>query len=170
TNSSALIMTPAQPNVAGSAFYANAVRTDGLTAGFNLNMSGGTGADGATFSFLDPARTSATGLGGAGSGLGFAGLSGVSVAFVTYPQNGINSTNFVAIMSSPTGAAPTVVASTTTVPDLRNGVHAVGITVVGTTINVAVDGNGVLSTAVPTLKPRTIVGFSAGTGSITDVH
>ena len=167
---SQVVLTPAAPKVAGTVLYATPVATDGLTASFNLSMTGGTGADGATFVLLDPAKAASTSVGAIGGGLGFAGLEGVAVSFVTYPQSGITSHNFVGIQTSTAGGKATFVASTTNVPDLRAAGRDVVVSVAGTTLTVSIDGVQVLQKSVPSLKPTALVGFGAGTGGATDVH
>jgi hypothetical protein len=169
-NGSSVVLTPAQNGVAGSALYARPVATDGLTASFTLSMNGGTGADGATFAILDPASATSAGLGGGGSGLGFGGLAGVAAEFITYPQGGVSSNNFVAVATSTAGGQPAFVATSTSVPDLRSGTHAVMVSVAGSTITISVDGTQILGTPVPSLPPSAIVGFTAATGGSNDVH
>ncbi|WP_051809027.1 lectin-like domain-containing protein [Actinoplanes subtropicus] len=161
---SRVVLTPAATSRAGTALYTDPVATDGLTASFTLSIGGGTGADGAALVLLDPAQASPTSVGEAGGGLGFAGLAGVAVSFVTYPHD------LLGIETGTAGGAPSVLASTTDVPDLRARSHDVVVSVGGTTISVAIDGTDVLSQAVPALQPTALVGFSAGTGSLTDVH
>jgi hypothetical protein len=168
-NAADVVLTPTSPSVAGSALYSQPVATNGLTASFTLTIGGGTGADGATFAMLDPSQP-ATSLGSAGGGLGFAGLAGVAVAFVTYPQSGINSFNFVGIMTGTAGGTPTFVASNTNIPDLRSGPRSVAIAVNGTTVTVSLDGQQVLNTTVAAVKPTATVGFTGGTGGRTDIH
>jgi Abnormal spindle-like microcephaly-assoc'd, ASPM-SPD-2-Hydin/PQQ-like domain len=167
---SRVVLTPAQAGLAGTALYSDPVATDQLSASFTLSMNGGTGADGAAFVLLDPAQATATSVGKTGGGLGFAGLAGVAVSFLTYPQAGINSKNYVGIETSTAGGAASFVASTTNVPDLRSGTHAARVTVSGKTVSLTVDGRQVLSAQVPSLQLTAIVGFSAGTGGSTDVH
>ena len=169
-NGAQVVLTPAQRNVAGSVLYSDAVKTDGLTASFTLSINGGTGADGATFALLDPTKANATSLGGLGGGLGFSGLAATAVTFVTYPQSGIDSNNFVGVATSTQGGTSTFVSTNTNVPDLRAKTHNVVVRVSGTTITVALDGAQVLNTQVPALTPTAIVGFTAGTGGSTDVH
>jgi hypothetical protein len=164
-----LVLTPAQMQKAGAALYSDPVITTGLTASFTTTINGGTGADGETFLMLDPG-TAPTSVGGAGSDLGFGGLAGVAVAFVTYPQSGVNSFNWVGIATSTVGGAPTFVASNTNIPDLRGGSHNAVVRVAGTTVTVSIDSTQVLSAQVPALKPSALVGFSASTGGSTDVH
>jgi hypothetical protein len=164
------VLTPAQVSLAGSVLYSDPVPTNGLTASFALTTNGGTGADGTTFALLDAAKQSATSLGPVGAGLGFAGLAGVAVAFVTYPQNGIDSHNFVAILTSTAGGPATVVSSTTNVPNLRTAPRQVTLGVSGTTLTVSVDSKRVLTATVPSVPKSAIVGFTASTGASTDVH
>ncbi|HEY1486940.1 MAG TPA: choice-of-anchor D domain-containing protein [Micromonosporaceae bacterium] len=168
-NGATAVLTPAATNAAGSMLYAEPVRTDGLRATFDLRMSGGTGADGATFDLVDPAQGAAA-LGGGGSGLGFGGLGGVAVAFVTYPQNGIASNNFAGIMTGTAGGTPAFVATNTSIADLRTGSHAVGVTISGSVVTVTLDGKQILRSTVPALGRTALVGYSAGTGAATDVH
>ena len=167
---STVVLTPAQNGVAGSALYARPVQTDGLTASFDLSMNGGTGADGATLALLDPTSATAASLGGAGSGLGFGGLAGVAAEFVTYPQNGVSSNNFLAVATSTSGGQQTLVATNTNVPDLRSGTRAVVVRVSGSTVTISIDGTQVLNATVPSLPPTAIVGFTAATGGSNDVH
>jgi hypothetical protein len=170
-NGSSVVLTPAQVGVAGAALYARPVATDGLTASFTLSMNGGSGADGTTFALLDPASTTPASVGGGGGGLGFAGLGGVAAEFITYPQGGVSSNNFVAVATSTAGAQQQqLVATNTNVPNLRSGTHPVVVRVAGTTVTISVDGAQVLSTSVPSLPSSAIVGFTAGTGGSTDVH
>lgn len=168
-NGPAAVLTPAAANAAGSMIYSSAVRTDGLAATFGLTMNGGTGADGVAFDLLDPAQP-ATALGGAGGGLGFGGLSGVAVAFATYPQSGVNSANFAGIMTGTAGATPTFLAMNTSIPPLRTGTHTVAIQIAGTVITVKLDGTQILHSTVARLGRTALVGYSAGTGQATDVH
>src|SRR4029450_5114261 len=61
-----VVLTPAETGQAGSVFYTTPVRTDGLTASFNVTIGGGTGANGQTFALLD-AKSAATGVGAGGA-------------------------------------------------------------------------------------------------------
>jgi Bacterial lectin/HYDIN/CFA65/VesB-like, Ig-like domain/Abnormal spindle-like microcephaly-assoc'd, ASPM-SPD-2-Hydin len=168
---SSVILTPAQKLVAGSVLYSDPVPTDGLTASYSLSINGGTGADGETFVLLNPASSTSASLGSNGSGLGVAGLAGVAVAFVTYPQNGINSNNFAMIATSAAGGtALTPVAVNTTLPSLRGATRNVVVKVSGTTMTVALDGVQILTANVPALTPTAYIGYSGSTGGSTDVH
>lgn len=172
TSGSNVVLTPAQRDQTGSVFYSDPAQTNGLTANFTLTMNGGgaTGADGATFALLDPAKGDARRVGAGGSGLGAAGLGGVVVAFVTYPQSAVNSYNWVGVATSAPGGGLTFLSSTTNVPDLRSANRNVAIRVMGNRIVVSVDGAQVLSTPVPSLTSTALVGFTGATGGLMDVH
>ncbi|MEV8516727.1 choice-of-anchor D domain-containing protein [Dactylosporangium sp. NPDC051484] len=166
------VLTPATNMQAGSAFYSQTIATDGMTAAFTLRMNGGSGADGATFALIDPAQAPAgpASVGAKGSGLGFAGLPGVAVVFDTFAAYGVNSYNWVGIGTSTAGGAMTLLASTTSVPQLRVGTHSINISISGTTITLKVDGNTVLTKDVPGLPATALAGFTAGNGGMNDVH
>lgn len=156
----------------GSSFYPTAVPSSGLHASFTAELDGGTGADGLTLALLDPAAATATALGNAGGGVGFAGLPGTSVDLVTAWNSTVNSGNFVGIGSSTSGAAGdlTFTATNTTVPSLRATTHVVTVdyTAAGHLV-VQLDGTQVLDTAVQ-LQPSVLVGFTASNGGSDDNH
>ncbi|WP_271189421.1 choice-of-anchor D domain-containing protein [Dactylosporangium matsuzakiense] len=168
-NGAEVVLTPAQMQQAGTALYSSPVATNGLSAQFNMTNNGGTGADGTTFLLTDP-TAAPTSVGGAGGGLGWSGLPAVGVSFLTYPEAGVDSHNWVGIATSTAGGGITFLSSNTNIPDLRASAHDVKIQVSGTTVTVLIDGAQVLSTAVPALKPTALVGFAASTGGFTDVH
>ncbi|WP_307623791.1 choice-of-anchor D domain-containing protein [Streptomyces sp. V3I7] len=165
-----LQLTQASANQAGSAVFPVPVLTDGLNAAFTTVIGGGTGADGLTFSLLDPARATPSALGAAGGGLGWSGQPGVAVTLDTYRNPGDPSANFVGIATAGTGASLTYASTTTAVPNLRSGPHAVGVSVSGTTLTVSMDGIRLLRTTVPSLPPTAYVAFTGGTGGATDIH
>jgi hypothetical protein len=176
TNGSATIsggniqLTPAASDKAGTAVFGAPVPTARLNAKFTAQIGGGTGADGMTFMLLDATKAGPTALGRVGGGMGFAGLPGVAVTLATYPQNGINSKNFVGVATSTAGGPLAYVATSTAIPQLRTGTHAIEVSV-GTTGNliVKVDGVQVLDTKVA-VPAYALVGFSGGTGGLTDIH
>ncbi|MGW7385845.1 choice-of-anchor D domain-containing protein [Streptomyces sp. NPDC054794] len=165
-----LQLTQAVSNQAGSAVFPVPVVTDGLKAQFTTVIGGGGGADGLTFSLLDPARTTPTALGGTGGSLGWSGQPGVAVTFDTYRNGSEPSANFVGIATAASGDNLTYAATTTAVPDLRSGTHAVSVSVTGTTLTVTMDGTQLLRTAVPSLGPTALLAFTGGTGGLTDIH
>jgi hypothetical protein len=167
-NGPEVVLTPAQQQLAGSAIYGSPVRTDGLTASFSLNSYGGTGADGISFVLLDP-HTPPTSVGPPGGGLGYGGLAGVAVSFLTYPELGVSASNWVAITTSTTGGTPHVVAKNLNIPQIRGG-RSVVVHITGTMITVQIDGVTALSTNVSSLPATALPGFTASTGGSADVH
>ena len=169
TNGPEAVLTPAEMQQSGSVLYANPVRTDGLTASFSMTSFGGTGADGISFVLLDP-RTAPTSVGASGSGLGYGGLKGVAVSFLTYPEGDIKQMNWVTVATSSGHGDPVFGTRSTDIPPLRQGIHSAVVQIKGTTLIVSIDGLQVLHTSVPSLGPTAIVGFVASTGHSTDVH
>ncbi|MFF5763903.1 choice-of-anchor D domain-containing protein [Streptomyces tanashiensis] len=165
-----LQLTQASASQRGSAVWPVPVLTDGLKASFTTVIGGGTGADGLTFSLLDPARTTPSALGGVGGGLGYAGLPGVAVAFDTFRNPGDPSANFVGIATGGSGSALAYASTTSSVPALRSGTHTVSVAVTGKTVTVSLDGVQRLRTTVASLPPAALLAFTGGTGSVTDIH
>ena len=165
-----LQLTQAGRNQAGSAVFPVPVLTDGLKAGFTSVIGGGSGADGLAFSLLDPAGATPASLGGPGGGLGYSGLPGVAITLDTYKNGTDPSANFVGIATRATGDTFTYAATSTTVPNLRSGPHAVAVSVSGQTVTVSMDGTQILRTTVPSLPPTALLAFSGTTGSVTDIH
>jgi hypothetical protein len=165
-----LTLTPAETGKAGTAIWATPVPTANLDATFTVTTNGGTGADGLTFMVLDPTRNSPTSLGAGGVGLGFQGLTGVAVCFVTYAHTGYPSSNFVGVSTGATASGSLVFSATSTaVPALRTGTHTVRVTSAAGGLVISIDGVVVLQTTVA-LPPTALIGFSGGTGGRTDVH
>jgi len=155
---------------AGSAVFPTPVVTDGLKAAFTTVIGGGTGADGLTFALLDPAKTTPSALGGNGGGLGWSGNPGVAITFDTYRNVNDPSANFVGIATAASGSGFTYAATTTNVPNLRSGPHAVSVSISGKTLDVSMDGTKLLTTTVASLPPTTLLAFTGGTGGATDIH
>jgi hypothetical protein len=170
----AIQLTPATANSAGSAFFANPVPTAGLTASFTAQLNGGTGGDGLSFALVDPAKGTSTGVGATGGGLGFSGLTGISVDLVTSWNSQAGSGNFVGIAAGPgSGADNLTYLATAALPtSLHTGTHTVAISVNGGVITVLVDGTQRLNyTPAAGLIPTTAyAGFTGATGASTDVH
>ena len=152
-------------------FYNKALPSAGLSATFTTQIGQGTGGDGLTFALLDATQATPSALGAPGGGLGFSGLPGVAVSLQTDWNAQSNSTNFTGIViGAGSGADNVTYTATAAVPTpLRTGTHTVTVTASGGNLVVTVDGTQLLDTAV-TLPPQVLVGFTAGTGSLTDVH
>jgi Abnormal spindle-like microcephaly-assoc'd, ASPM-SPD-2-Hydin/HYDIN/CFA65/VesB-like, Ig-like domain/PQQ-like domain len=171
------VLTPATATVAGSVVYPTPLTVSGLSATFDAQLNGGTGADGLTVSLLAPASSSATSVGGAGAGLGFGGLTGIAVTLVTHQDTGYPAGNFIGISTGLTNPGQLGFQSFAQgIAPLRDGTHTVGIKVVrsnGTDVLVVtLDGQQVLQSAEPLLAKwgTARLAFTAGTGALTDVH
>jgi len=171
------VLTPATKTMAGSVVYPAPLTVSGLSATFDAQLNGGTGADGLTVALLDPATSSATSVGGTGADLGFGGLTGVAVTLVTHQDTGYPAGNFIGIstgLNSPGQLRFQSVAQG--IAPLRDGTHTVGIKVIrsnGTDVLVVtLDGEQVLQSAEPLLNQwgTARLAFTAGTGALTDVH
>ena len=161
----------ATPDVAGTVIYPHAVATASLTAQFNAQIGGGTGANGMTFALLGPG-TPASSVGAGGHEFGLGGLTGVAVVLSTYPVYGIDSSNFISIIGS-SRYGITVIATLAPLGQLRSGLHQIRVTVrpnsMGPLLTVYMDGDAIISRAV-TLPSTALPAFTAGTGGLTDVH
>ena len=157
---------------AGSSFFKLPVDSRHLVVTFDSTIGGGTGADGQTLVLADPSRGAlASSVGAQGGGLGFSGIPGLAVAFVTYQSPGAPSSNFVGITDGPVGTeAGTMhwIATSTAVPSLRATRHVV-VEVLSGTLTLTIEGVKVLTQAV-TLPPQVLLGFSGGSGGNTDNH
>jgi hypothetical protein len=166
-----LQLTAATANEAGSAFWPKALPGVGISAAFDASIGSGTGADGLTFTLANANSSTPTALGSAGGGEGFAGINGIAVSLDTY-KNSVNpSSNFVGIATGQGPAADTLqyVTTNSSIPSLRNTVHHFVVTTFSAGLNVTMDGSQVLTYAT-TLPTSVLVGFTGGTGGLTDVH
>jgi hypothetical protein len=174
------VLTRAVQNQAGSVVYSTPVQASGLRVTFNAQFGGGTGGEGMTFAMLNPAKTSATTVGGTGTllGLGTAsGLPGIGVVLGTYGvvlPNG-PSTNFAAITSGVLNGTLTFQRVAQGITLLESGTHTVTVTVthsasLGYVLTVWLDGIQIMQEFEPTMTSTVRLAFTAGTGSVTDLH
>ncbi len=168
-----LVLTTATSNQAGSAFWPTAVNPANLNFEFTISIGGGTGADGQTFTIADATKgAKPTSLGEQGGGLGFAKIPGLAVAFDTYKNSANPSSNFIGISNEAGTTAGTLHWLTTYNPlasSLRTGTHKVKISTDAGAISVWLDGTKLGSQTV-TLPTSAYIGFSGGTGGMTDRH
>jgi hypothetical protein len=165
TSGADLVLTPAQPHLAGSAFANKTVRSNGLTARFVAEISGGTGADGITFTLLDGSAP-ATSLGRQAGSLGYGGLArAVAVTLDTYRNRTDPGPNFVGVATGRRAPADALsyAATSTDVGPLAGGTHTVTVNVYNGHIRIAVDGDLKLDAPV-TLPALVRPGFTAATG------
>jgi hypothetical protein len=163
-------LTRAVNSQTGSVVYPTPVLTNGLQAQFNVQIGGGTGANGITFSLLDPARATRTAIGGGGSGLGYSGLPGIAVVLDTYKDTGYPSNNFAAVSVGGTnGLLKFQSQPAKAIGQLRSGTHTVGIDVSGGVLAVWLDGQEIINKA-ESLPPTSLVAFTGSTGGLNDIH
>ncbi len=163
--------TPASANQAGSSFFATPLDSRHLVVQFDQTIGSGTGADGQTVTFADASKATPAALGEHGGGLGFSGIPGIAVAFDTY-KNSVNpSSNFAGLSDGPASAKDLLhwLATATAIPALRGTVRHIKVETLNGTVTVWIDGAKVLSAAVA-LPPKVLVGFTGGTGGLTDAH
>jgi hypothetical protein len=157
----------------GTAFWPTPVATDDLTATYTTTIGGGgtQGADGMALVLADPS-TAPTATGYYGGGLGFSGINAIAVCVDTYLDPGYPSGNFVGISNGPVSSStPDVLnwlSTANVVPSLR-ATHTFTVKVDDGTLTVSMDGNLLLTQTV-NLGPKVLIGFSGGTGSLTDTH
>jgi len=162
-------LTPAAKSQNGSVVYPVAVQTNGLQVQFNMQIGGGSGADGMTFALLNTS-TATTAVGAGGSSLGFGGLSGVAAAFDTHAVTGYPSSNFAGIATGLVKAGELKFAGTVSeIPPLRTGTHNVEVTVTGSVLTVYLDGVQVLQKTV-TMPAKALLAFTGANGGLTDIH
>ena len=144
---------------AGTIWFGTAQASNGVDVSFELEMSGGSGADGIAFAFAD-AATSNTFVGGGGGELGIVGVNSVAVAFVSAPSEAVK------IVTTTASAMTTVVSSA---QDIRPAPVSVRIKYDGTTLFVWIDGNLIFSQAI-SIPSTSKLGFTAANGGSDDNH
>lgn len=164
---SAITLTPARRDQAGSAMLPELVATKSLRVRFDAEISGGTGGDGMTLAMLGPEHPAAA-IGGTGGNLGLHDLPGFAVVLDTYRNAGDPARNFVGLVRGGRGERKLLAASTD-IPDLRSGRHRVEVSVTGGRVSVLLDGVRVLDAAAA-LPAEVRLGFTASTGGLTDRH
>ncbi|HTK16204.1 MAG TPA: choice-of-anchor D domain-containing protein [Acidimicrobiia bacterium] len=162
-------LTPALQLQAGSAFWPHALSSKSMSVSFVSTIGGGGGADGLTLAFADAATARPTALGENGSRLGFGGIPGVAVGLATYPSATNTSANSIGLVNGVTAAGLQWKTIATAIPQLRTGTHLIAVKVRNGRLTVFVDGFATFNLAV-TLPPKVYLGFTGGTGGITDVH
>ena len=152
----------------GAVIYPRPVSTASISATFNVQIGGGTGANGMTFALLNP-TTPVSAVGADGAGLGLAGLSGFGVELSTYQAPGDPSDNFVALTGGTLNGQPIIRRSSGAIPPLRTGTHTVTFTVHAGLVTVFVDGTNIMHLTYSP-APKMLLAFTGATGGVTDNH
>ncbi len=170
-DASGLTLTTAGVGEAGDALFPVPASTSSISASFNLDVGGGSGADGAAFDLLAPS-TSPTSVGGIGQAMGFGGLQGMAVVFGEYLEPGAPQADFIGITDgmNPDGSLHYLATAPVTAPlTLGSSTNVVVITITAGVVSVSLDGYLQLSQAV-SLPSTAMVGFAASTGGLDDNH
>ncbi len=184
---SSVQLTSATAFQAGTCVENHYLGSPDIAVSFNLTVSNPnqnySGADGSTVFFADaPAPTNAVGKSGGDVGFANGGLHGLAVVINEEGEAGTNGGNFITIADG--GTQPLYIAPIVKLPQPLFGntipfsvtestTEATPQSLPITTINVFEDGVHVMTYVSPqdeALTPNVRVGFSAGTGQITDVH
>jgi hypothetical protein len=160
-----LALTTAKASQTGSAMYAMPEPSNGLAVNFTASLGGNGGV---TLCLLDASKAATTALGRGRGELGFGGLPGAAVVLDTGRFAGDPSGNFAAIATSTADTNMKLTATTSAIPNLKNGSHAIGVTVTGRTVTVSVDGKQVLSAALAknAIPATALIGFTGSTGQL----
>lgn len=159
-NGSDIYLTEAGAGFGGGAlWYGTSQVSNGIDVTFELEMSGGSGADGITFAFAD-SSTSNSFVGGGGGELGLVGTNSVAVAFVSAPGEAVK------IVTTDATTMTTVVSSSA---DVRPTPVSVRIRYDGTHLSVWLDGTQVFNQAI-SIPTNSKVGFTAANGGSDDNH
>jgi hypothetical protein len=162
-------LTQAVKSQAGAVIYPTPVTTNGLQVTFNMQIGGGTGADGMTFALLNP-TVPATSVGGGGSELGFGGLSGVAAVFDTHQTGNYPSSNFAGVATGVASVGQLKFDGTVSeIAPLRTGTHQIVIAVTGNVLSVYDDGVLILQRA-ESIPSKALLAFTGADGALTDVH
>lgn len=175
-----LELTPANNDLVGTAFAIDeTVAGDSVDIDFRFFIGGGSGADGLSMTVLDSARMTGF-LGGIGCGLGYGGdasctagpaLPGWSIEVDTYYNEGQDPTSEDHVMLTFDGDVDDP-AAWAALPEMEDaGWHQMEISVAAPHVSVAIDGVTYIDSDLAGFTAFDgYVGFTAGTGSLTNQH
>jgi hypothetical protein len=119
-----------------------------------------------TFALLDPASTDDRAIGGDGAQLGFGGLKGVVAVMGTKLVTGYPSSNFIGASAKSDGTALVLQSSNRNIELLRTGTHVIRVHVTtAKVLQIWLDGEPVIQQPEPTLTTKSLLAFTASTGS-----
>jgi hypothetical protein len=147
---------------AGSSWYGSVQPTDGLDVTFDVEMSGGTGADGVTFALADPATASSF-VGAGGGDLGLTGCTAVALALDT----GAGSR---ARIVTTTAGAMTTVATYGGALTLRPAPVTVRVRYASGALSAWVGATQIFNAVAVAATSTALVGWTAANGGANDNH
>lgn len=157
-----LVLTRADPRLAGASFLDHPVTTRRLRASFDLSLTGGPGRGGVTFALAAGALPGAPGRDG--GGLGLAGLGAVGVGFELRPSAANPVADSIGIVTSSPGSGGLRWSDVVASPQpLEAGPVAVTVVLGHGSLEVFVDGFLVTSGALAAAG-RVHAGFTGATG------
>ncbi len=151
----------------GTAWLVERMDAADFEVSFSFQIHGGSGADGLAFAWLSD--TSTASMGSSGGYLGVYGLHGYAVEFDTYTNGWDTSENHVALINP---ATMSDYVASSAIPELEDtGWHDATITMTAGTVEVWVDGTRYINYAIAGYSMTdAMMGFTAGTGSLTNYH
>jgi hypothetical protein len=163
-------LTTVAENIAGTAFStATEVLANNVEIEFQFYVSGGTGADGFSLTALDTSRMTGF-VGYTGGGIGYGSLPGWSIEVDTY-HNGIDPTEEDHVAFSFDGQYDTPQAWAN-LPEMEDDQwHTMRVLVNAPHVIIEIDGVTYIDQDIPGhYSFMSYVGFTAGTGSLTNYH
>jgi hypothetical protein len=147
---------------AGSSWFGTAQATDGLDVTFEVEMSGGTGADGITFALADPATASSF-VGAGGGDLGLVGCTSVALALDTGAGSRAR------VVTTDADSMDTV-ATYGGALTLRPAPVTVRVRYEDGAMSAWIDGVNIFDTVAVTATANARVGWTGSNGGLTDDH
>ncbi|MEI6700262.1 MAG: choice-of-anchor D domain-containing protein [Actinomycetota bacterium] len=169
-----IALTADDPFSAGSAFWPVPVSSRTLSVNFRGTAREGSGGDGLTFTLLDTsAITTETSspVGGPGELEGFGGLPGVAIVIGEQQATGSPGDSWVGVSNgtTPDGNALNLLASAKLPSSIQDTTNVYSAAFVDGAVTIWCNGIKILTTAV-TLPSSYLVGFTAGSGLLTNFH
>jgi Abnormal spindle-like microcephaly-assoc'd, ASPM-SPD-2-Hydin len=165
-NGSDNLITPTTPQEAGTIVFPDAVKTVGLNAQFDVQLSGGNNGYGMTFALLDPTGQNDTSIGADGPQLGLGPLHAVAAILGTKLVTEFPASNFIGASAKSDSTALVVQSSDRNIEPLRSGTHTVRVHITtAKVLQIWLDGELVIQQPEPTLTRTALLAFTAATGT-----
>ena len=171
-----LVLTPNEEHQSGSAFTQTPVTSGSFVANFTASAVGGTGGDEEAFILADSSNLGGTfplvPLGGSNGEVGFGGTVGIAVVISEALLPGTASDRWVGIadgLNKNTGAFSFIEPPVNLNVSTQDSPNDVTVSLENSTIHVWVDGVEEIDESV-SAPTSFLMGFSAGTGFLTNIH